>query len=82
MSVREVIAASVTILQEGNTMGTTSEFETLEIRLDYQLPEKGAGDDGFFVLKSTGWSIDGPDELAQVLLDFRLAIGNFSRGKV
>ena len=40
--------------QEGNTLGTTEEYETLHISLEWQDPE----DAPFIVLQTGGWSID------------------------
>lgn len=46
--------AVLTFVQDGNTLGSTDEFETLKLTLETQLP----GEDGFFVIKTGGWSID------------------------
>lgn len=55
-----------TLSQEGNTNGTTEEYETLEVTV-----ESGAGpidkDGGFLVLRTKGWSINDSDELHKTL---------------
>ena len=55
-----------TLNQEGNTNGTTEEYETLEVTV-----ESGAGpidkDGGFLVLRTKGWSINDSDELYKIL---------------
>ena len=50
----ELMSASFTFGQEGNTEGTTSEYE--EITIEYQNPFDLHH--GFFVLRTEGWSID------------------------
>ena len=52
--------ASVSFEQEGNSMGTTEEYEQITINLEYQLSEE---DGSFIVLKTDGWSIDNPSDL-------------------
>jgi len=59
----ELMSASFTFGQEGNTEGTTSEYE--EITIEYQNPFDLHH--GFFVLRTTGWSIDNAAELAELL---------------
>ena len=59
----ELISASFTFGQEGNTEGTTSEYE--EIVIEYQNPFDLYH--GFFVLRTEGWSIDNAEELAELL---------------
>ncbi len=49
---------TVELVQDGNTLGTTSGIETLLIRLETQLP----GEDPFIVLETAGWSLD-PDDI-------------------
>jgi hypothetical protein len=57
--------ASFTFTQEGNTPGTTDEFETLTINLEYQMPEKP--EDCFIVIKTEGWSVSDGDELKELV---------------
>ena len=52
--------------QEGNTCGTTSEWEELTIEVDTPCGSI-IDEDGFFVLRTTGWSIDDPSELTELL---------------
>ena len=57
----ELTKASFVFTQEGNTEGTTSEFE--EITIDYEV----VGDEGgFFVLRTEGWSVDSVEELEEL----------------
>jgi hypothetical protein len=55
--------------QDGNTLGTTEEYEELTIAMEYQLlPEPGKETEGFFTLKTgKGWSIDDPEELVKLI---------------
>ena len=51
--------------QEGNTDGTTDEYEDLTIECEGLNIEKG---DCYYVLRTTsGWSIDNIDELKELL---------------
>ena len=54
---------TIELTQEGNTLGTTEEIETLEIRFEYQLP----GGEPFLVVKTAGWSADDPEEFKNIL---------------
>lgn len=59
--------------QDGNTVGTTDEYERLEISLVTQLP----GMRPFFVLKSeTGWSFDSVADLKKLIDQCLLAVGD------
>lgn len=57
--------ASFTFSQEGNTLGTTEECETLTVKLEYQLPEKAR--DCFVVLETKGWSIENAEEIKTIV---------------
>jgi len=61
----ELSGASAHFTQEGNTLGTTTDYEELSISLEFAAGE----DEGpFYVLKSeTGWSFDGVDELKALI---------------
>lgn len=59
----ELMSASFTFGQEGNTEGTTSEYE--EIVIEYQNPFDNRH--RFFVLRTEGWSIDNVEELGELL---------------
>ena len=62
----EITNVEVQFLQDGNTLGTTSEYEELDIRLEFQLGEE---DGPFYVIKSeTGWSFSDISDL-KVLID-------------
>lgn len=55
------------ISQEGNTLGTTSEFETMEVSFQTQI-DSLEDSPGFIVLKSdTGWSFDSTEELVKLI---------------
>lgn len=64
MNKPELSQVSVEFVQDGNTMGTTSEIETLKISLEFQLGEK---DGPFYVIKTDGWSMDNPSELTELI---------------
>jgi len=57
----ELTKASFVFTQEGNTEGTTSEFE--EITIDYEVI---ADEGGFFVIRTEGWSMDSIEELEEL----------------
>lgn len=57
--------------QDGNTNGSTSDVEELEIEFDSIILEPP----GFIVLKSpTGWSIDEPEDLTDLLKELQNCI--------
>ena len=61
----ELSSVKFQFTQDGNTLGTTEDIESLEICLEYQLDTKAGP---FFVLKSTtGWSIDEKEELIKLI---------------
>lgn len=49
-------------IQEGNTNGTTEEFEELEITNESVLGCL-TEDKGFYVIRTNGWSIDNEEEI-------------------
>lgn len=49
--------------QEGNTLGTTEEYEAITIEQETQIP----GEEPFFVIRTQGWSINDADELKRLL---------------
>lgn len=52
------------LVQDGNTLGTTSDWEELKIVCEYQLP----GEDRFFTLASDkGWSINNSNQLKEII---------------
>jgi hypothetical protein len=60
-------SAKFVFSQEGNTCGTTEEYEELEIELDAPSTIDGP-DDCFFVIRTTtGWSMDSLDELKELI---------------
>jgi len=64
---------TATFVQDGNTVGTTTEMEVLEVSLVTQLP----GMQPFVVLKSeTGWSFDDASELQKLIEQCKLAVGD------
>ena len=60
----EISQVSVTYNQEGNSMGTTSDTETLIVNLEFQDSEK---EGCFVVLKTEGWSVDDPKDLIELI---------------
>jgi hypothetical protein len=55
---------SIEFVQNGNTIGSTAEWEELVVNCEYQLP----GEECFLVLKSTtGWSVNDSTELTKLL---------------
>ena len=61
----EITKVEVHFSQVGNTLGTTSEYEELDVRLEFQLGEE---DGPFYVIKSeTGWSLDNIDDLKALI---------------
>jgi hypothetical protein len=69
--------------QEGNTLGTTHDFENLVVYVESQcgnIEEKE--DDPFYVIKtSTGWSIDSIPELDEVLRTVKETVEDLRRKK-
>ena len=60
----EITKISVDFVQDGNTLGTTDEFESLTLDIQFQLGEDGP----FYVLTTnTGWSFDRPEELQKLV---------------
>ena len=60
----KVAKVTFELVQDGNTLGTTSDWEELKIVCEYQLP----GEDPFFTIASDkGWSINGARELSAVI---------------
>ena len=60
----EISKVSVQFNQEGNTLGTTSEYEQITISLEFQSGE----DDGPFVtFKTEGWSINDISDLEELI---------------
>jgi hypothetical protein len=61
--------ASFRFIQDGNTVGTTSDTESLEVLFETQLP----GEEPFFVLKTSGWSFDDYDDIMTILVSAKTA---------
>ena len=57
--------ASFTFIQEGNTLGTTSETEEISLSLE-SATESLDEEAGFWVMKTTGWSFNNTDELIEL----------------
>ena len=51
--------------QKGNCNGTTDEYEELSISFESDLGLDHS-DEGFFVLRTEGWSVDGVEELEEL----------------
>jgi len=61
-------SAKFVYTQEGNTHGTTEEYEELTVEIQGVLGDV-ENEGGFLVLRtSTGWSINDPSELVELLL--------------
>lgn len=58
-------SASFEFSQVGNTNGTTSEYENLDISFESSLGLDFDGD-GFYVLRTEGWSVDGVEDLQEL----------------
>lgn len=54
-------------VQEGNTLGTTSGIEVLDLTLESAVGDLSEDKNTFFVLCTEGWSIDEPEELNVLL---------------
>lgn len=61
-------------IQDGNTLGTTDELESINISIQFQDPWDDA-DDGFVVIKTDGWSMDDISELDILIKNTRKIIG-------
>lgn len=57
--------ASFSFSQEGNCVGSTGDYENLTVDFESSLGVDHDGD-GFFVLRTEGWSIDGVGELEEL----------------
>lgn len=73
MNKPELSTLTARFTQEGNTLGTTSEYENITIDAEFQL---GENDGPFFVIKTDGWSIDSVNDIQQ-LIDRMLKCINF-----
>lgn len=58
-------SASFKFSQQGNTNGTTSEYEDLDISFESSLGLDFDGN-GFYVLRTEGWSVDGVEDLQEL----------------
>lgn len=59
----EINKIQIEFSQEGNSLGTTDEYETLNLNFEYQLPGEGP----FIVIKTDGWSINESSELKEFI---------------
>tara|TARA_R110000824_G_scaffold8450_4_gene38513 strand:+ start:10780 stop:11001 length:222 start_codon:yes stop_codon:yes gene_type:complete len=59
----DIMHANIRFSQEGNTLGTTDDYESIDLSLEWQLPE----DDPFFVIKTDGWSFNDISELQDLV---------------
>lgn len=59
----EISKMIIEVVQPGNTMGTTKEYETLELTLEAQLGDFSKKEDRFWVIRTDGWSMDSIEEL-------------------
>jgi hypothetical protein len=60
----EIIGVHVSFEQEGNTLGTTKEYEKLSLSLEFQA---GIEEGPFYVIKTKGWSFDGSEEIQKLI---------------
>ena len=58
---------TVHLSQEGNTLGTTTEYETVQLDVETQLGCITNGDTCFYVLRTEGWSFDSLEDLRTML---------------
>ena len=61
-----------TFNQEGNTLGTTEEYEQLTIEIETQTGdilkiEENGELSGFFVFRTKGWSMDNVNEFEEII---------------
>lgn len=59
----ELTRAVFEFIQDGNTDGTTSEYELLRVEFESVQMEPP----GYIVLRTEGWSIDEPEDLSNLL---------------
>lgn len=74
-----IAKASFTFTQDGNTMGTTDDHETLVVDLEYQTLDPGKGDECFAVIRTDGWSVESGDEIALTVDACKKHTGELSR---
>lgn len=67
-------SASAEFTQDGNTVGTTDEMESIRIDLVTQLP----GEEPFIVIRTSGWSINSIDEMKMLIDKVMLVAGKVS----
>ena len=60
----ELQTVMVEFSQDGNTLGTTAESESIKVFLEFQLSEK---EGPFFVLETKGWSFDDFSEIQELI---------------
>lgn len=77
MSTLDISSITFNVSQEGNTQGSTGEYEDLQILVEAPLfIEKGEG--FYYVLKtSTGWSINDKEELGALLDKCKASVNAF-----
>lgn len=63
MSSTDLFRAEITFTQDGNTLGTTEEVESITICFETQLP----GAPPFIVVKTNGWSTDDCQQLLELV---------------
>lgn len=56
-----ITRATFQFSQDGNTLGTTSDYEQLDVYLETQCAERGAKP--FIVIETHGWSISDAEDL-------------------
>lgn len=59
--------AKFSFSQEGNTNGTTADYEELEIEIDAAGTINGPEDCFIVIRTTTGWSMDSIDELQELI---------------
>jgi len=60
----EISGVSVKFMQDGNTLGTTGDYEDITINLEFQAGEE---DGPFIVIKTDGWSIDNISDIEDLV---------------
>jgi uncharacterized protein with von Willebrand factor type A (vWA) domain len=66
----ELISARFVYEQEGNTDGTTGEYEQLIVEVEGIV----LGEGGYYVIRTEGWSLDDSSEIAGIIERVRRAV--------
>lgn len=67
----DIAKLQINLFQDGNTLGTTKEYEKLQIDIESQLSDLDDEDGCFYVLRTEGWSMDSIDEMIDLLTQIK-----------